>query len=102
MILSNTFSYFTPHDPVGWCISQIRKSPRRFPQPLWEDIKKRGYEDFKQNLYLYMQILPNRNPRTLLKVLSRAFYYTARELGWRRLRTGQWVYSTVLIRDEES
>lgn len=81
----------TVKDKVGFCVAQVRKYPRAFPPYVWEDVKRRGYDDFTQNLFIEVLSVRNDDFRGLFRALSRAFYRTARELGWRKQRDGRWV-----------
>lgn len=82
-------------DPVAWMVSQIRHHPRLYDQRIWSHIRKCAYRDFIQEIYLQMLIWRPTTRRQLLQCLYRAFYSTARQLGWRKSRSGRWQYDFV-------
>jgi hypothetical protein len=81
-------------DPVAWMISQIPIRPSMYDQRVWNHIKATAFQDFLQEIYIQLIIFKPRTKKELLRCVYRAFYHTARQLGWRKTRSG-WQYDFV-------
>lgn len=70
-------------------LKQIRKYQNLFPYRVWEDIRKRGWDDFQQNLAIEIKDVNVFNYKQLFSAYKRAFLKTAEELGWKLQKNGK-------------